>query len=226
MNRRSIQCAGLACLLALTAASGTALAKTVVYKSQGYTLTVTDDNSGMPQSTIDAMVNVFFNVYPREAADFNPNTSKSVRFIYDPSYNGVAATARATTRISPAWMKAHPQDTDVVTHEVMHIVQDYGAQDIPGWLVEGIADYARYRYGVNNAAAGWRLPNYQPGQYYTDSYRVTARFLAWVEARHPGAVEGLDAAMRQRRYSGNTWVQVTGATVDQNWARYTSNPRL
>lgn len=226
MNRQSLHYTVMICLLALMTWAGAASANTVVYKSQGYTLKVVNNNSGVPQPTIHSMIDVFFNVYPKEVANFNTNASKSVTFIYDPNYNGVAATTNATTRISARYMKSHPQDTDVVTHEVMHIVQDYGAQNIPGWLVEGIADYARYRYGVNNAAAGWRLPNYQVGQYYTDSYRVTARFLVWLERRQPNAVERLDAALRGRRYSGDTWVRITGATVDQNWRQYTADPRL
>ena len=50
-------------------------------------------------------------------------------------------------------------------------------------LTEGLADYARYKYGVNNAAAGWSLPNYASGQSYTNAYAVTARFLVWLELR-------------------------------------------
>lgn len=212
----------LSCLLA-----GPVLADTVVsYQSNGYTLTVTDKNSGVPKSTVDAMVNTFFAIYPQEARDFNPGTSKTVHIVLDPSYDGVAATGNATETYSATYLKAHPADTDTVTHESMHIVQDYGQQNIPGWLVEGIADYARYRYGVNNAAAGWSLPAYQAGQNYTDSYRVTARFLVWVEQRHPGAVQQLDAALRGRSYSDQTWVAVTGATLDQNWAGYTASPSI
>jgi len=59
----------------------------------------------------------------------------------------------------------------------MHIVQDYGQSTGPGWLTEGIADYARYKFGVNNPAAKWALPAYKSTQKYTDAYRVTARFL-------------------------------------------------
>ncbi|UPG91202.1 basic secretory family protein [Luteibacter aegosomaticola] len=212
--------------LSLTVA-GPALADTTVsYQSNGYTLNVTDKNSGVAQSTVDTMVSTFFTIYPEESRDFNPDASKTVNIILDPAYDGVAATANATETYSANYLKSNPADTDTVTHESMHIVQDYGQQNIPGWLVEGIADYARYRYGVNNAAAGWSLPAYQSGQNYTDSYRVTARFLVWIEEHHPGAVQRFDAALRGRSYTDQTWVQITGSTVDQNWASYIASPGI
>jgi len=213
-------------LLAVLVAAPAFADTTVTYQSQGYTLNVTDKNSGVAQSTVDAMVNTFFTIYPQESRDFNPSASKTVNIVLDPAYDGVAATANATETYGASYMISHPTDTDTVTHESMHIVQDYGSQNIPGWMVEGIADYARYRYGVNNAAAGWSLGNYQSGQNYTDSYRVTARFLVWVEEHYPGAVQRFDAALRGRTYSANTWNQVTGASVDTQWARYTQNPGI
>jgi hypothetical protein len=106
----------------------------------------------------------------------------------------------------------------------MHIVQDYGDSSGPGWLTEGIADYARYKFGVNNAAAKWEL-KYKPGQKYTDAYRVTARFLVWMEEKvKPGIVKDLDSQMRKHTFTDNTWQQLTGKTVDQLWAEYTANP--
>ena len=102
-------------------------------------------------------------------------------FIIDPGYTGVAETDSGRCRYSPRWLTDHPEDIDVVTHEVMHIVQDYHHDNDPGWLTEGIADYARYVYGVNNIKAKWALPNYTPRQSYENAYRVTARFLLWVQ---------------------------------------------
>jgi hypothetical protein len=216
-----------ALIVASLVVAGPSFADTVnTYQQNGYTLTVTDKNSGVAQSTVDTMVSTFFTIYPAEAADFNPDTAKTVNIVLDPAYDGVAATANATETYSASYLLGNPKDTDTVTHESMHIVQDYGQQNIPGWLVEGIADYARYRYGVNNAAAGWSLPDYQAGQNYTDSYRITARFLVWVEQHHGGTVQGLDAALRGRSYSDQTWVQLTGASLDTLWGQYTASPGI
>ena len=82
-------------------------------------------------------------------------------FIIDPNYNGVAGTSNGRVVFSAKYMTAHPGDIDIVTHETMHIVQSYGNRSgMPGWLTEGIADYIRYAYGVDNKGAGWSLPKF------------------------------------------------------------------
>lgn len=105
----------------------------------GYTLIFTNNS---PDFATDAgnnvkarMIDAFFKVYPAEAAIYNPKTLVKVYFLMDPSYTGVAETGGANVRFNPKWMLGTPTDLDVVTHEVMHIVQAYNG-DNPGWLVE------------------------------------------------------------------------------------------
>jgi len=124
-------------------------------------------------------------------------------------------------------MMAHPKDIDVVTHEVMHIVQEYGYSAGPVWLTEGIADYARAKFGVDNAGANWTLPEYKASQSYTNSYRVTARFFIWIEKNvKPGFVKDVDAQLRKHTYTENTWKGETGKTLDELWADYSANPAI
>jgi hypothetical protein len=138
----------------------------------------------------------------------------------------VAETGGDSVRISPKWLKEHPEDIDVITHEAMHIVQAY-RHPVPGWLTEGIADYARYTYGVNNQAGKWRLPDFRAGQHYTNAYRVTARFLVWLEKHdHPGIVDKLDKAARDGSYRPSMWAELTGKTVDELWQEYSQHPDL
>src|SRR5687768_11027281 len=145
--------------------SGMARLDTVTYNQAGYTLVVTNNDPAFDANLKQRMVDTFFNVYPKEAARFNPNTAQTVTWTIDPNYTGVAFAGGGNITFGANYMKTHPQDVDVVTHEAMHIVQSYNC-NVDGWLVEGIADYARYIYGVNNAAAGWSLPNYSSGQSY------------------------------------------------------------
>ena len=136
-------------------------------------------------------------------------------------------SANGAIVVSAQWLRSNPKDTDLVTHELMHVVQSYpGGQ--PGWLVEGIADYVRWRYGRDNNAANWALPNYSSNQRYTDSYRVTGRFLAWLERKVNGnIVNQMDTALRQNRYqNGAIWNQLAGKSVDQLWDEYSRNPAL
>ncbi|CAF0913249.1 unnamed protein product [Didymodactylos carnosus] len=149
---------------------------------------------------------------------------KDIKITIDPSYNGVAYAGGGQIVISAAWLRNNPEDYDVVTHEGMHIVQSYNRGD-PGWLIEGIADYCRWKWGVNNGRAGWSLPDFQRGQHYTNAYRVTARFLVWLERKKNGnIVKQLDTALRSNTYSGNSWNSFAGQGVDQLWTEYSNNP--
>ncbi|MES2378685.1 MAG: basic secretory protein-like protein [Bacteroidota bacterium] len=179
------------------------------------------------------MIETFYKVYTAESKDFNPNSAKRVVFWIDRNYTGVAATGGTVVRYKPGWMLKKPTDIDVVTHEVMHIVQSYngGAQGV-GWLTEGIADYVRAVYGVDNEGAKWYLPKYKLMQTkdaanptrppsYTDSYRITAQFLLWAEKNvKKGLVVNLDGKLRSHTYTADAWKEYTGKTLDELWADY------
>lgn len=194
---------------------------------RGYTLVFVSRDSTFSPVTRQRMIDTFFAVYPREARRFNPRTLRRITFVIDPAYDGVAATGNGVARYNPRWLLAHPEDLDVVTHEVMHVVQNYPENACPGWLTEGIADYARYTFGVNNGPGHWTLPDYKPGQNYTNSYRVVARFLVWLERHgHPRLVDKLDRAARAGTYAPAIWRQQTGQSLDELWAAYAASPAL
>ncbi|RBL89071.1 basic secretory protein-like protein [Chitinophaga flava] len=192
-----------------------------------YTLVFINQAPAFSSQVKERMINTFFTVYPVLANAYNTNTQKTVIFVIDVSYNGVAATSGGRVVYNPEWFRQHPGDIDVVTHEVMHIVQAYPGGAGPGWLTEGIADYVRYRYGVDNAGAGWALPDYTPSQRYDNSYRITARFLIWLEKHvYDKLVKELDESMRNKTYSPGIWQAKTGKTLEQLWNDYAANPAL
>ena len=213
---------GLALSGQLTAQSE--LSRDTITKGK-YTVIFINESPGFSTLTRQRLIDTYFEVYPKEAKRFNPHTLRSINFIIDPTFDGVAATGAGTVHFNPDWFVKHPEDIDVVTHEVMHVVQDY-RHDPPGWLTEGIADYARYVFGVNNPAAKWTLPDYREGQSYENAYRVTARFLLWAEQKNPQLVDRLDAALRDGKYTPELWVKLTGKTVDDLWAAYAANPTI
>lgn len=193
----------------------------------GFTLVFLNQDPEMNPQVKQKMIDAFFTVYPKEVAEYNPKSNRKVIFFIDSSYKDVAATGAGVVHYNPKWFHKHPQDIDVVTHEVMHIVQAYPGNAGPGWLTEGIADYVRAEFGVNNAGASWLLPAYRPDQSYTNAYRVTARFLIWLEKNnYSGIVVKLDAAMRSRKYNDGLWKKITGKTVDELWADYGKNPAI
>jgi len=200
--------------------------QTSSYNKNGYKLTFINYDNTLDTALKTKLINTFYKVYPELANAYNKKTLKAVTMIIDTSYKGVAETANGIVTISSRWMHQRPQDIDVVTHEVMHIVQDYGQSTGPGWLTEGIADYARFKFGVNNPAANWSLPDYKATQNYDNSYRVTARFLAWLEKSKPGIVKTFDSKMRDHTFTDDTWKQQTGKTLDELWKDYSANPTV
>ena len=189
-----------------------------------YTLCVTLQSPGVNLETVGHMKELFFSVYPQLADRFNRGAPLSVYFQIGPSTYTAGASGNSVT-YQAAWLIAHPQDYDVVVHEVMHIVQSYSSS--PGWLTEGIADYVRYHYGVNNAAAGWQLQPPAAGQSYADGYGVTARFLVWVEARYKvELVDALHGAIRGGSYDAGLWILLTGKSVGELWSEYVADPAL
>src|ERR1700677_4228276 len=219
MLKRSLLFGALLLAMGLTRAQSSM--QKMVIKQGRFTLKFISNDPGFADSTRQHMIDAFFTVYPKEARRFNPKTLSTVVFLIDTAYKGVAETDNGQCRFNPQWLKDHPEDIDVVTHEMMHIVQDYHHDQDPGWLTEGIADYARYVYGVNNAKSHWRLPDYHAGQSYQDAYRVTARFLLWVEQNKDAKiVDRLDAAMRDGSYTPELWAKLTGMTIDQLWGEY------
>ncbi|GAA4313677.1 hypothetical protein GCM10023149_09530 [Mucilaginibacter gynuensis] len=196
-------------------------------KKNGYTLIVSGNDDKFDPALKQKLITTFFEVYPKLAKAYNPKTDKQVVFFIDTAYHGVAATGDGKVVFSAEYMTKHPGDIDVVTHEVMHIVQGYGEATGPWWVTEGIADYARYKFGVDNAGAHWSLPEFKSTQNYDNSYRVTARFFEWIEKKvKAGTVKKFDGMMRDHTFNDNTWKEVTGKTVDELWKAYAANPAI
>lgn len=217
----------LSALIALVFTENSHAQSSEVFNKKGYKLTFESQDAAFSKELKDKLVETFYEVYPKLAKAYNKKTAKNVTFVIDTAYGGVAATDNGRVVFSSKYMARHPHDIDVVTHEVMHIVQDYGQSNGPGWLTEGIADYARYKFGVDNAGAKWALPAFKTSQSYENSYRITARFLVWVEKGiKPGLVKDLDGQLRDHTFTDDSWKKETGKTLDELWAAYAANPTI
>jgi hypothetical protein len=198
---------------------------TIKYVRKGYILILVDDDKTLDDTVINNLVDTYFAVYPVLVRNFNEGAVRKVEYFIDPTYDGIAEGGNGRIRINPDWLKKHPDDFDIITHEVMHLVQAYPHDAGPWWITEGIADYVRYVYGVDNARGGWYLPEYSDKQNYDNGYRVTARFFLWIENKiKPGFIKQLDYTMRSDRYSLDFWEDQTGMTLDDLWKLYGKNP--
>lgn len=178
----------------------------------------------VPAAVVEGYLATLAHAFPAVADFFNPAAPTRIGLAVDPGYtDGPAAAGNGVITVSATYAKAHPRDLDVVTHEVTHLVQAYSAATYDAWWhwVEGVADYARYRFGRDNAAAGWSIARHEPGSALTDGYRATARFLAWaVDTSGDRIVQDLDATLRDGAYDDGFWTARTGDDVAALWSRY------
>ncbi|TDQ07712.1 basic secretory peptidase family protein [Pedobacter metabolipauper] len=193
------------------------------------TLTFVNKTGDLNATVKAGLLNVFKVNYQKMADVYNPAAKDKVIFVIEPGYKGVAATwGGSVIRYDPDWFRNNPKDLDVVTHEMMHVIQSYPPVADAGWVTEGIADYVRFTMGLTNAEANWSLPNFTSSQSYRDAYRVTARFFYWLEKHgYEGIVIKLDKSMRSGAYTTAAfWPANTGKTVDQLWTDYSNNSAL
>jgi hypothetical protein len=194
-------------------------------KKKGYKLTFISKDPLLDPLLRQKLIDTYFEIYPTLVKTFNDKSTHDVMFVIDTAYKAVAEASGNRILFSAAYLKAHPTDIDVVTHETMHIVQGYGYSAGPVWLTEGIADYVRYQYGVDNVGSKWSLPAFNAKQNYKNSYRITARFFTWLEQNvKPGLVETLDQQLRTHQYTEQSWQGLTGKSIDQLWEEYSKNP--
>ncbi|MCX2573064.1 basic secretory protein-like protein [Pedobacter sandarakinus] len=188
-----------------------------------YSLSFVNNSPLVTNKLQQDIANTFFKVYPEMVAEYNPKASKKVTIAIDTNYQGVAISGNNKITLSGKWMEMHPEDTDLVTHELFHIAQNFSGTG-PEWLVEGLADCARFKYGLNNAPASWTLPPVASWQSYKQGYRVAARFLLWVDKyQTPNTIELLNAKLKSNNYNAAFWEETTGKTLDNLWELYVQN---
>ena len=145
---------------------------------------------------------------------FTPPREVAITFVKDKK--GVADTTGNRISVAADWVKAHPEDTGMIVHELVHVVQGYPGK-VPGWVTDGVADYIRYfQYEKKSISAKGRR-----GNSYKDSYRTTASFFAWIAGKHdPEIVKKLNEAARARKYKDELFKDWTGKDLDTLWKDY------
>tara|TARA_R110002051_G_scaffold3799_9_gene20311 strand:- start:9440 stop:10156 length:717 start_codon:yes stop_codon:yes gene_type:complete len=199
----------------------------LISKNKTPEISIINEDAELSPSIIEGFKKIIKKVYPKLAKDFNKNARMDITVKIDTAYDGVAYAHDGRVTVSSKWLHSKPNDLDLMTHEIMHIIQSYPNGAGPGWLTEGIADFVRYKYGLDNEKAGWSLTEFSDKQNYTNSYRITARFLEWVSQNYDKQiVYKLDKKLRSNIYSPELWKEYTGFTIDQLWMKYSENPSL
>lgn len=172
------------------------------------------------------LTTLFYECYPKLLARFEHPARpapRRIRLVFDPNLRAPAVCSGDKISVSTEWLRKHPNDVGLLTHELTHAVQAYPKAD-PGWLTEGIADYARHVYGPREDR-GWKLPTrVDPKQNWTASYGVTASFLVRAEERFPGLVDKLHRRMQDREFTMDDFKAFTERDLPTLWKECMTDP--
>jgi hypothetical protein len=141
---------------------------------------------------------------------------REMTIVFEKDKKGVADTSGNRIRVAADWIRKHPEDTGMIVHELVHVVQGY-RNGGPGWLTEGIADYIRY---FQYERKGITPRDLRRGS-YKDGYRTAASFLAWTAQKHDKElIKKLHAAMRAGTGREELFKEWTGKDVETLWKEY------
>lgn len=179
----------------------------------------------MDGQILDDIYYAFYTTYPTMAAKYNPNADTDVTIRiheYDEDYPAYADSEGVSIKTS--YIRAVPSDAGGVSvHELMHVVQG-GWMDVPGWLIEGFADYARHESQMDLLLNNdWILPEgYQDGTHYLDGYGAAASFIRFLNDNQILNVTTFVGKFLDGSYSDGdeVWLEMTGTTLDELWQRY------
>lgn len=149
--------------------------------------------------------------------EYAPPATLTLQF--KPEIHVPAYCSEGTITINAKWVAEHPDDFGMVIHEMVHVIQSYPDEgDVPAWLMEGLTDYIRfYRYEPDVPR-----PRIDPlKSKYTDAYRTTAAFLAWLSGKYDRRlIYRLDRLFRTGGYSPAFFVETAGKDIDTLWSEF------
>ncbi len=200
---------------------------TFTFHSQDGKTTIAMETSDAPELSVwmvQKLAPVLMDWYPKIVAMLPSGgfTAPSHFTVAVRDMDGVAYTTDTDIVVSKSWIKneMNGQAVGSLVHEMVHVVQQYRNAAVPGWLVEGMADYIRwFKYEPQSHGADlvWmRQQGKSFSPHYDDSYRVTANFLSWVVKNYDADIVGqMNAAMREDKYKEGLWKTYTGKTAVQ-----------
>ena len=187
-------------------------------KNLGKNLTFGDSKKYLSEEHVRLLVDTFDKVYKGICDMFNCGEMRPVEYVIDPDYDGVAYTTWSKVVLNPKWLEQHPWDIDCMTHELIHVAQNYEVveclwfcRDLP--ITQGkVRPLQRGRLGASK---------YSDRQNYTDGYRVTAAFFLWIEETiDPTLPKDLNDTVKAGKYTDDYFKNKTGYTVDELWQKY------
>jgi hypothetical protein len=142
------------------------------------------------------------------------------------SFDGVADSNNDTLRVSSRYVQTIADQNGDIRGEIEGIfyfivasVYQFSDENnaAPSWVVTGVGDCIRYQAGFTP------LSRRQRGGNFTDGFRTTGFFLAWVSERYPGFLPDLNRSLSPTDgvvWSSRAFETLTGQGVDALWSAY------
>ncbi len=185
-----------------------------------------------PQSPVDDSADDLYRYFKEVAPPLWQRFAekKEIHVNFDPTSNDTASANadKMSITMNPKKMENNSHTINgIFDHEVTHLAQEYPPHihALYKWLVEGIADYVRKKYGSKDDP--WSLPRPKRGDKYTDGYGVAARFLIWLEKhKSPRIVDDLHERLQKGTFTLDDFRDLTGLSLDELWKEYERCPAL
>jgi hypothetical protein len=138
-----------------------------------------------------------------------------VTLVIESPGSGVAATGGDRTGFSATYIGKLPRRREVrdLRGGRPRVHAHLSIRARPGWMIEGMADFVRFRAGY------FKITNRRKGGNYNSAYQTTGFFIAWLDDKYPGFGRRLNAAMRTNA-SEQTFMDLTGKPVQMLWQEY------
>lgn len=177
------------------------------------------DPEGATRAQMESMIEMYFDLWPQMVELIGTEVEKTRRhldLIPFPGLKFPGFNFRSRIVVKTEHLIERPNDIyGLFAHELTHLVQNYGEGKAPLWIVEGIADYARYKLTDDeNWEAGFlkKITRREPLGAYADS----AGFFLYLEDRYKKPIaRPVSMALSSGNYGADTWKQLTGRSLEQ-----------
>ncbi len=96
----------------------TGFLNTQLITKDGFTLLFINKDPLFDSAAEEKIKAAFFRVYPRQAQRCNTASSRTVTFVIDPSYEGVAGTWGDVVKFDASYIRKNPNDIDAVINDL------------------------------------------------------------------------------------------------------------
>jgi len=185
------------------------------------TLTANLEHFADLQPRFEKMAKIYSDVWPKLVEMLGSPidaTHRDVEIMFEAKMDHPAHASGNKITISAEHLRRDPADTEgVFIHELTHVIQRYRG---PGWLVEGVADYTRYKL-KNDDAWGKRCRQHIAYDKPFGAYWRSTAFLLYLEDTYKKPiVRDVSVAMRAGRFNEAMWKTLTGKTLQELAADY------